>query len=167
MIRITIKQCRRTQEIIKRRSNPRLIRIPFRQNLEGKSRRLVRRFGRRDQSGLGDRFRQNFRTAFRITAINTCTRKFALRVQLYNLKQREGKSIAGYVGRAEELAARLPEDDIDAGMATLKGMRDVDKRDWISFECNKDVDYTFVTVRRLVMAAYNEVEKTNFADWNI
>ena len=46
-------------------------------------------------------------------------------------------------------------------MATLKGMSDASKRDIVSFECNKDSDYDFTTVVRLIEAAYSEVGKMN------
>ncbi len=44
-------------------------------------------------------------------------------------------------------------------MATLKGMKDVAKRDLISFECSKDVNYSFKNVLKLIKAAYSEVGK--------
>jgi hypothetical protein len=52
-------------------------------------------------------------------------------------------------------------DDIDIGMATLRGMRDQFKREQINFECKKGSDHSYLIVERLVNAAYSEVGKPN------
>ena len=100
-----------------------------------------------------------FLPAFEVTVKDSQTKKFELRVKLHNLEQLEDENIAEYLKKASELAMKLPTDDIDVGMATLKGMRDLGKRERVSFECNKDHDYSFTTVQRLVRAAYSEVGK--------
>ena len=46
-------------------------------------------------------------------------------------------------------------------MIILKDMRDSSKRDILLFECNKDIDYTFATITRLIKAIYSEVRKAN------
>ena len=40
-------------------------------------------------------------------------------------------------------------------------MRDSSKRDTLLFEYNKDIDYTFITITRLIKAIYNKVRKAN------
>ena len=102
-----------------------------------------------------------FLPAFAITVKDSQAKKFELRVKLANLKQADSENIAEYLKRAEELAIRLPQDHFDVGMATLKGMNDASKRDLVSFECNKDLDYYFATVVRLIKAAYSEVGKVS------
>ena len=92
------------------------------------------------------KLRSLFLTAFPITLKDAQTKKFELRVKLHNLEQGENESIADYLEKANELAMKLPNDDIDVGMATLKGMRDLSKRERVTFECTKDADYTFTTV---------------------
>ncbi len=49
-------------------------------------------------------------------------------------------------------------------MATLKGMSDAGKRDIVSFKYNKDSNYNFTTVVRLIKVAYSEVGKINLSD---
>ena len=43
-------------------------------------------------------------------------------------------------------------------------MRDVNKRNIISFECNKNVDYVFIIIIRLIKIVYNEINKINSFD---
>ena len=94
-----------------------------------------------------------------MTSKDAATKKFELRIKLAQLEQKDGESISDFIDRAEELATRLPADDVDVGMATLKGMKDEARRDRITFECNKDADYFFSKIKKLVAAAYNEVGK--------
>ena len=82
-------------------------------------------------------------------------------MKLHNLKQAVDENIADYLRRAGELAIKLPTDNIEAGMATLKGMKDSNKLDRITFECNKDSDYSFTHVSKSIKAAYSEVGKIN------
>ena len=44
-------------------------------------------------------------------------------------------------------------------------MRNVNKRDTISFEYNKNVDYAFVIIVRLIKVTYNEINKINSFDF--
>jgi hypothetical protein len=55
-----------------------------------------------------------------------------------------------------KLPTRLPANDIDhVGMATLKGMRDGLKRDRITFEGNKDADYSFSKIKSFIWLSEN------------
>ena len=44
----------------------------------------------------------------------------------------------------------------------MKDIRDSSKRDTLLFEYNKDIDYTFAIITRLIKAIYNKVKKVNF-----
>ena len=46
-------------------------------------------------------------------------------------------------------------------MITLKEMRNVNKKNTISFEYNKDIDYAFIIVIRFIKIVYNEINKIN------
>ena len=50
-------------------------------------------------------------------------------------------------------------------MIMLKKIRNVNKRDMISFECNKNVDYVFIIVIRFIKVVYNEINKINSFDF--
>ena len=135
-------------------------RILFRQNLESDA---FEWYSDLDANLKPDwpRLLAAFLRAFEITAKDAQTKKFELRVKLANLKQSESENIAAYLKRASELAIRLPQDQMDVGMGILKGMSDNSKRDMVTFECNKDSDFTFTTVVQLIKAAYSEVGKVN------
>lgn len=133
-------------------------RILLRQNLEHKARLWYQDLDaevKQDWKIL----KRKFLTTFELSVKDAATRKFELRIKLSQLEQKDGESISDYIERAEELATRLPSDDIDVGMATLKGMRDGLRRDRVTFECNKDADYSFAKIKKLIAAAYNEVGK--------
>ena len=53
----------------------------------------------------------------------------------------------------------MPIDEIEIGMATLLGMGDQHKRKQINFECNKGEDYSYMTVEKLIKAAYSEIRR--------
>ena len=71
------------------------------------------------------------------------------------------KNIADYLKCAGDFYQKLPQDDIDVGIATLRGMHNEENRGEVSFECNKNADYTFANVLRLMKAAYNEIGIAN------
>jgi len=80
-------------------------------------------------------------------------------VQLTNLIEKDIENIFEYLDRADDLAAKLPSDDIDVGMTVLKGMRDGSKKERVSFECHKDANYFYDMVKKLIKAVYSEVGK--------
>lgn len=73
--------------------------------------------------------------------------------------EKDSETISEYLDRADDLAAKLPADDIDVGMTVLKGMKNGSKKEKISFECNKEANYAYDMVKKLVKAAYSEVGK--------
>jgi len=87
-------------------------------------------------------------------------------VQLANLIEKDSETISEYPDRADDFPAKLPSDDIDVGMAVLKGMRDGSKKEKVSFECNKDANYAYDMVKKLIKAAYSEVGKISPFDPN-
>ena len=44
-------------------------------------------------------------------------------------------------------------------MATLKGIKNKTRRNRITFECNKNADYFFSKIKKLIAAAYNKIGK--------
>lgn len=101
--------------------------------------------------------RNSFLTYYKITVKDAQAKKFELGMKLAQLKQDDKESIADYLKKASDISRKLPNDEIDVGMATLQGMRDRSKREQVNFKCNKDSDYTFPRVERLIKAAYSEV----------
>lgn len=108
-----------------------------------------------------ERLRDAFLPAYTITAKDTQTKKFELRVKLANLQQEDNENIADYLKRAGDLHQKLPQEYIDVGMATLRGMHDGERRGRVSFECNKNADYSYPNVLKLIKAAYSEIGKAN------
>ena len=107
------------------------------------------------------RLRQLFLSSFEITEKDAQAKMFELRMAVAQLKQNDNEPIAEYLKRATDLARRVPNDEIEIGMATLCGMHDQHKRGQVNFECNKSSDYSFATVEKLVKAAYREIGKPN------
>ena len=135
-------------------------RILFRQHMAAKAYDWYTDLGAESKSSWAE-LTKGLKAAFPLTIKDAQTRKFKLRVKLSNLEQAEGEPIADYLDRCEELSMRLPTDNLDVGMATLRGIRDTFKRERISFECNKDSDYSYDQVKRLIKAAYIEIRKTS------
>lgn len=79
------------------------------------------------------------------------------------MEQKKDERISD-LDRGEELCAKLPTDDIDIGMATLKCMPRDSKKERVSFKCNMDSDYSFSVVKKLIKAAYREVGKPSPCD---
>ncbi len=74
------------------------------------------------------------------------------------------ENIFEYLDRADDLAVKLPIDDIDVGMTILKGMRDEGKKERVSFECHKNANYFYDIVKKLIKAAYSQVGKISSFD---
>ena len=51
-------------------------------------------------------------------------------------------------------------------MTILREMKIFFKREQINFECNKEQNYNFVNVNKLIKIAYNEIDKSNSFDSN-
>lgn len=133
-------------------------RILFRQHLEGRASEWYSDLDA-DIKGSWIQIRERFRTSFQISIRDTQTRIFELRIKLSQLEQKDGESIAEFLERAEDLATKLPTDEINVGMATLKGMKDEDKRSRVTYDCNKEQDFSFPHIKKLIAAAYSEVGK--------
>jgi hypothetical protein len=103
-------------------------------------------------------------TNYKIILKNAQTKKFELRVQLANLVEKNFENISEYLDRVDDLAAKLPFDDIDVEMTVLKEMRDDSKKERVSFECHKDANYFYDMIKKLIKAVYSEVEKISSFD---
>ena len=60
------------------------------------------------------------------------------------------------------MATRLPANDVDVKITIFKGIKNKIKRNKITFECNKNADYFFTKIKKLIAAAYNKVSKISF-----
>ena len=131
-------------------------RILFRQNLDGEA---YSWYTELDSSTKRDwtKTKETFLKHFAEPQKDEQSKKFELRMKLANLKQADNENIADYTKRTYDLFNKLPNDDVEVGMATLRGMRDNDKKGRITFECSKDEDFTFATVQKLIKAAYSEI----------
>jgi len=112
-----------------------------------------------DIKGNWIQIRERFKAFFQITIRDSQTRVFELRIKLSQLEQKDGETIAEFLERAEDLATKLPTDEINVGMATLKGMKDDEKRSRVTYDCNKEQDFSFSHIKKLITAAYSEVGK--------
>ena len=68
--------------------------------------------------------------------------------------------------KASNITRKLLNDEIDERMIILREMREIFKRKQINFECNKEQNYNFVNVNKLIKIAYNEIDKSNSFDSN-
>ena len=136
------------------------LRLLFRQNLEDAAYDWYIDLEKETKNNWTE-LRKAFLKAFEVTEKDAQAKKFELRMKIAQLRQEDKENIADYLKRAAELARKMVHDDIDVGMATLRGMRDQFKREQINFECNKSSDYDYLTVERLIKAAYSEVGKPN------
>ena len=100
-------------------------------------------------------------TYYKISVKNAHAKKFELRMKLARLKHDEGELIADYLKRASDISRKLPSDEVDVSMATLRGMRDRRKREQVNYDANKDSNYTLEKVEKLIKAAYSEVGERN------
>lgn len=96
-----------------------------------------------------------------MTSKNAQQRKFELRMKLHNLKQVVDENIVDYLKRVDELITKLSSNSIEVSITTLKSMKINDKQDRITFECNKNFDYSFAKIFKLIKATYNDVERVN------
>lgn len=140
-------------------------RILFRQNLEHKAHDWYRELNSKVKNNW-DELIKKFSTNYKITLKNAQIKKFELRVQLANLIEKDSKTISEYLDRADDLAAKLLSDDIDVEMTVFKEMRDDSKKKKMSFECNKDANYAYNIIKKLIKTVYSEIEKISSFDSN-
>ena len=87
-----------------------------------------------------------------------------MRIKIIELKQKDNKKITDYVKRINDLIRKMLSDDIEINIIIFRKMRKLYKKEQISFECNKNVNYSFINVQKLVKAVYNEINKSNLFD---
>ena len=136
------------------------LRLLFRQNLED----VVYNWYidlEKETKNDWDQLRLAFLKAFEVTKKDAQAKKFKLCIKVAQLKQEDKENIADYLKRAAELARKMVHNDIDVNIATLRGIKDQFKREQINFEYNKGSNYLYLTIKRLIKAAYSEVGKPN------
>ena len=87
-------------------------------------------------------------------------------MKLTQFKQKNIEQISKYMKKTSNITRKLLNDEIDVRMIILREMREIFKREQINFECNKEQDYNFVNVNKLIKIAYNEIDKSNSFDSN-
>ena len=87
-------------------------------------------------------------------------------MKLAQLKQKNIEQISKYMKKTSNIARKLLNDEIDVKMTILREMKEIFKKKQINFECNKEQDYSFVNVNKLIKIAYNEIDKSNSFDSN-
>ena len=95
---------------------------------------------------------------------NAQIRKFELKMQLIQLKQKNQKLIFDYIKRTSNISRKLSNDEIDVEMTILRNMKNVSKKKQINFECQKKQNYNFIVVNKLIKTIYNEINKFNSFD---
>ena len=85
-------------------------------------------------------------------------------MQLIQLKQKNQKLIFDYIKRVSDISRKLSNDEIDVEMTILRNMKNVSKKKQINFECQKEQNYNFIVVNKLIKAIYNEINKFNSFD---
>ena len=120
---------------------------------------------------LKSNFKQNwskllkfFLKYYEIFVKNAQTKKFELKMQLTQLKQKNQKLIFDYIKRASNISRKLSNDEIDVEMIILRNMKNVSKRKQINFEYQKEQNYNFIAVNKLIRTIYNEINKLNSFD---
>ena len=96
-------------------------------------------------------------------------KKFELRMKMTQLKQDNNKTIAKYLKRAENLTRLMinKNDQIKINMIMFRDMKNQFKKEQVNFDCNKKSNYFYFNVKRLIKAAYNQIDKSNFFEANI
>jgi len=80
------------------------------------------------------------------------------------LIEKNFKTISEYLDKANDLAVKLSFNDIDVEMTVLKEMKDDSKKKKMFFEYNKDANYFYDIIKKLIKAVYSKVEKINSFD---
>ena len=101
---------------------------------------------------------------YEIFVKNVQIRKFELKMQLIQLKQKNQKLIFDYIKRVSNISRKLFNDEIDVEIIILRNMKNVSKKKQINFECQKKQNYNFIVVNKLIKTIYNEINKFNSFD---
>ncbi|KAL8825271.1 MAG: hypothetical protein Q9170_007862, partial [Blastenia crenularia] len=133
-------------------------RILFRQNLEDKAAQWYKELDYTTKQNW-DETKRKFQAYFILSPRDEQTKVFELRIKVATLAQEDNEQIASYLGRCDDLVLKIPTASVEIGMACLRGMKDPVKRERVSFECNKDSNYEYANVSRLIKAAYIEIGK--------
>ena len=80
------------------------------------------------------------------------------------MSQSDNEIIAAYLKQVEDLFRRLPACFPIIGFNVVRGMRDLNEQSWITFECIKDQDYTFMKVKKNIVAVYQVIGQNSSFD---
>ena len=67
-------------------------------------------------------------------------------MKIIKLKQKDNKKITDYVKKANDLIRKIFNDNIEIDIITFREIRELYKKEQISFECNKNINYSFTNV---------------------
>lgn len=81
-----------------------------------------------------------------------------------NLKQRDIENIAKFVDRAEVLAKKLLDSQVNIGMAVAQEISDLDYKEKLLFKYVQLKNFIFSIVKTLIKALYFSQEKNNLFD---
>ena len=79
---------------------------------------------------------------YKLSPEDTQAKRFEIKVALHNLTQNQSEGIIEHLSRADEIALKLPKEDVDVGMATLWGVREGEEKGRVSYNCHKESDFT-------------------------
>jgi len=61
-----------------------------------------------------------------------------LRIKLFQLKQKNKELITKFLKRAKDLVTKLPINEINVGIIILKDIKNKNKRNRVTYNCNKE-----------------------------
>ena len=89
---------------------------------------------------------------------------FMLWQQVSSLSQSDDEIIAAYLRQVKDLFRRLPACLPIIGFNVVQGMQDLNEQSQITFECTKDQDYTFMKVKKNIIAVYQVIDQNSLFD---
>ena len=71
------------------------------------------------------------------------------------------ENIIDYLKKIDNFVIKLSSNNIEIDIITLKKIKNTKKQNRIIFEYNKNIDYIFTYISKLIKTTYNEIEKIN------
>ena len=78
-------------------------------------------------------------------------------MRLADFRQQTDESIVDYLERTGNLVTKFPTEELDIGMATVRGINNRVHQEWIERECHRAEDFTFTSVSKLVKVSYTKI----------
>jgi len=83
---------------------------------------------------------------------------FAVQNEMLSLLQGENEHIREYVHRVEKLSRKIPKDmDSLFAIAFIKGMRDQERRQWVTFDLKDSPNFSFLKALTVVKFSFHEI----------